>query len=200
MAIPETVANAVSDFPQEVTLDDGQTIEIRVAEKKAAESIVKFAKNLDEQDLLFLRVDITEPSVVENWLKNVKTGETVSVLAWQGKNVVGYGTVDRNSARWTRRVGEIRVNVAPEFRGRGLGRQLTGRIFDIARRLDLKKLTANMTPDQIGAQAAFHRLGFRPEALLADYIEDRNGETHDLVIMSYDIDGLTGQIDSPLRL
>ncbi|NKC01711.1 MAG: GNAT family N-acetyltransferase [Pseudomonadales bacterium] len=200
MALPENVANAVSEFPLEVTLDDGETVEIRVAEKKAAEAILKFATNLDEQDLLFLRVDITEPKVVENWLKNVKKGETLSLLAWRGEDVVGYGTVDRNSARWTHRVGEIRVNVAPELRGQGLGRQLTGKIFDIARRLDLKKLTANMTPDQIGAQAAFTRLGFRPEALLADYIEDRSGETHDLVIMSYDIDGLNGQIDSPLKL
>ena len=35
---------------------------------------------------------------------------------------------------------------------------------------------------------------------LADYIEDREGGTHDLTIMSYDIDGLSGQMDSPLQL
>ena len=200
MTLPELVAQALESFPQQVTLENGSSVELSPARKGNKNAIVKFAKGLSEQDLLFLRVDITDVDVVDNWLNNVAGGETVSILAWQDKKVVGYGTVDRNSARWTRRVGEIRVNIAPELRSQGLGRHLTGKIFDIARRIGLKKLTANMTTDQVGAQAAFTRLGFRHEALLADYIEDRQGNPHDLAIMSYDIDGLTSQVDSPLQI
>ncbi len=59
---------------------------------------------------------------------------------------------------------------------------------------------ANMTTDQHGAQAAFRRLGFIPEALLADYVEDRNGQPRDLVMMSYDIGGHTDHVDEPLRM
>ena len=77
---------------------------------------------------------------------------------------------------------------------------LTSQIFDLARVLGLKKLMANMTTDQPGAQAAFRRLGFVPEALLADYVEDRDGTSRDLVIMSYDIDGHSDQVDEPLRV
>ena len=29
------------------------------------------------------------------------------------------------------------------------------------------------------------------EALLTDYVMDRNGRTHDLIVMSYDVTGLT---------
>ena len=54
--------------------------------------------------------------------------------------------------------------------------------------------------DQAGAQAAFKRLGFMPEAVLADYVEDRNGTPRDLVIMSYDVDGFTDQADEPIHL
>jgi hypothetical protein len=46
-----------------------------------------------------------------------------------------------------------------------------------------------MTSDQRGARAAFERIGFRPEALLADYVIDTEGRLHDMLIMSYDIDG-----------
>ena len=56
-----------------------------------------------------------------------------------------------------------------------------------------------MTVDQHGAQAAFRRLGFVPEALLADYVEDRNGRPRDLVIMSHDVDGLNEFVAAPLR-
>ena len=58
----------------------------------------------------------------------------------------------------------------------------------------MKKLMANMTADQKGAQAAFRKLGFVPEALLADYVEDRNGTSRDLIIMSHDVDGHSDQV------
>lgn len=124
----------------------------------------------------------------------------MSLVAYDENGLVGYATVHRNRARWTRRVGEIRVNVSPAYRARGLGRRLTAQIFDLARALGLKKLIANMTVDQPGAQAAFRKLGFVPEALLADYVEDRNGVSRDLVIMSYEIDGHSDQVAEPLRV
>lgn len=199
-ATAENVASALEQFPLQVSLGDERSVELRVATPDDRDAIVAFAQGLPEQDLLFLRVDITQPEVVDNWLGNVAAGVTVSLLAYDGDAVAGYATIDRNPARWTRRVGEIRVNVGPEYRSQGLGRHLSAKIFDIARRIGLRKLMANMTPDQRGAQAAFKRLGFVPEALLADYIEDRRGDLHDLVIMSYDVDGLTDQMDDPLQV
>jgi RimJ/RimL family protein N-acetyltransferase len=62
-------------------------------------------------------------------------------------------------------------------------------MFAIAKELGLKKITAQMTSDQKGARATFERIGFRPEALLADYVVDNEGRTHDMLIMSHDIDG-----------
>ena len=73
-------------------------------------------------------------------------------------------------------------------------------IFDLARSQGLRKLMANMTTDQPGAQAAFRKLGFVPEALLADYVEDRNGLARDMVIMSYDVDGHSDQAAELLRV
>jgi ribosomal protein S18 acetylase RimI-like enzyme len=92
---------------------------------------------------------------------------------------------------WNRHLGEIRVNVGSEYRRRGLGRRLTDEVFAIARDMGLRKITAQMTPDQRGARATFERLGFRPEALLADFVVDREGKTRDLLIMSLDVAGFT---------
>lgn len=200
MSIPEIITSALSAFPQSVRLENDEEITLRPATKADKDGIVSFAGQLDENDLLFLRVDITRPAAVSHWLKNIEAGETVSLLALKGRKVVGYATVDRNAARWTRRVGEIRVNIAPQMRSKGLGRHLTSRIFDVARKMGLKKLVAHMTPDQAGAQAAFRQLGFFREALLADYIEDRDGNVHDLAIMSHDIDGLSNIAVEPLTL
>ena len=199
MSTPTRLELTLQQFPAPVTLVDGSSVEFRIASKTDRAALLAFGKSLAERDLLFLRVDITKAKAVDNWLKNVATGVTLSIVAYSGEEVVGYATVDRNPARWTRRVGEIRVNVAESHRKLGLGRALIGQIFDIAQRLGLKKLIANMTVDQHGAQAAFKRLGFHAEALLADHVEDRHGDVHDLVIMSYDMDGLTHIAEAPLR-
>ena len=187
-------------YPKSTTLPDGDIVEIRVMTGKDRDAVLEFARGLPEADLLFLRVDLTEPDVIDEWVGNLQTGLSTSLVAYDKDGLVGYATVHRNPARWTRRVGEIRVNVSPAYRARGLGRSLTSQIFDVARHLGLKKLMANMTVDQPGAQAAFRRLGFVPEALLADYVEDRDGTPRDLVIMSYDVDGHSDHVDEPLRV
>ncbi len=187
-------------FPQHVTLDDGRPVQLRLMTGDDRDAVLAFARSLPEEDLLFLRLDLTQANVVDDWIANLASGNSTSLVAYDDGDLVGYATVHRNPAPWTRRVGEIRVNVGPDYRGKGLGRNLTSQIFDIARAMGLKKLMANMTSDQTGAQAAFRRLGFVAEALLADYVEDRNGRSRDLVIMSYDVEGLTDQMDEPLSV
>ncbi len=59
----------------------------------------------------------------------------------------------------------------------------------------VRKLVAQMTVDQPGAIATFERLGFRPEALLQDFVIDRAGRTRDVVVAAYDVEGLTEHLD-----
>ncbi len=199
MSTPTRLELTLKQFPRAVVLADDSTVEFRIVSKADRACLIAFGKSLQEHDLLFLRVDLSKAKSIDNWLKNIATGVTLSLVAYSGEQVVGYATVDRSPARWTRRVGELRVNVAESHRKLGLGRALIGQIFDISHRLGVKKLIANMTVDQLGAQAAFKRLGFHAEALLADHVEDRDGGVHDLVIMSYDMDGLTQVAESPFR-
>lgn len=187
-------------YPKSVTLPEGPEVELRVMTAADRDPLVSFARALPQEDLLFLRVDLTESSVVDDWMRNIAAGLSTALVAYDSTGLIGYAAVHRNPAPWTRRVGEIRVNVSPDYRGKGLGRVLTSHIFDLARGLGLSKLVANMTADQHGAQSAFRRLGFVPEAVLADYVEDRKGRLRDLVIMTYDIEGHTDRIADRLKI
>jgi RimJ/RimL family protein N-acetyltransferase len=193
-------SDVTARYPRTINLPDGQAVQMRLMTAADRDALLAFARSLPQEDLLFLRIDITDPAVVDEWIHNVQAGLSTTLLAFDQSGLVGYATVHRNNAPWTRSVGEIRVNVGPRYRARGLGRSLTAQIFDLARGLGLRKLMANMTTDQPGAQAAFRRLGFIPEALLADYVEDRNGTPRDLVMMSYDIGGHTDHVAEPLRV
>lgn len=189
-----------SEYPKSVTLRDGTKVEIRLMTAADRNAVLAFARNLPQEDLLFLRVDLTEERVVDDWIEHLENGHSTSLVAYDESGLIGYATVHTNPAPWTRRVGELRVNVSPTYRGKGLGRILTSQIFDIARGLGLSKLTASMITDQHSAQAAFRHLGFVPEAILAEHVEDRNGLARDLVIMSHMIDGHHDRMAEPLRV
>jgi L-amino acid N-acyltransferase YncA len=189
-------SNSRESFPKQIKLSDGTEVTIRRMDPEDQDKIITFAAKLPEEDLLFLRTDITDRQTVKLWADNIKRGNTVTLLAEVGGEVVAYASVHLEQARWTRRVGEIRVNGSPRFRGRGLGKRLTGEIFELAKSLGLRKLSAMMTPDQVAARAAFERLGFRVEAVLADWVEDRGGRVRDMLIMTHDLDGFTDQVDA----
>lgn len=186
--------NSRESFPKQVRLSDGTEVTIRHMEPEDQEKILTFAARLPEEDLLFLRTDITDRQVVKQWAENIKRGHTVTLLAEVGGEVAAYASVHLDQAQWTRHVGEIRVNGGPRFRGRGLGKRLTSEIFEVGKSLGLKKLAAMMTPDQAAARAAFERLGFRVEAVLADWVEDRTGRVRDMLIMTHDLAGFSDQV------
>ncbi|MEM7100176.1 MAG: GNAT family N-acetyltransferase [Pseudomonadota bacterium] len=185
---------------EQVSLPDGAVVTLQEMTKADRDAVVAFAKSLPQEDLLFLSMDITRGKVVDEWIKNIEAGRTASLLAYDSEGLVGYANVHRNATPWMRRVGEIRVNVAPAYRSRGLGRLLINRIFDVARDLELKKIIAQMTADQRGAQNAFRKLGFVPEAMLADFVVDRNDVTRDLVMMTFDVDGHTDQAGDVVQI
>lgn len=181
-------------FPIHVKLRDGRQATLRLMEPSDKDAIVKFAAKLPSDDLLFLRTDITDKNVVATWIDNVKNGHTITLLAEVDGELAAYASVHVEPARWTKRIGEIRVNASHKFRGLGLGRRLTAEIFQVARGLGLKKLTAQMTPDQTAARTAFEHLGFQVEAVLTDWVEDRKGRPRDLLVMTLDVAGFSDRI------
>ena len=192
MAKNETVESP--GYARELKLSDGRRVSLRLMEAADKQRVLSFARSLPPDDLLFLRTDITEPALIDEWIGNLEKGTTVTVLADVDGELAGYASLHLEQARWTRRVGEIRVQVAVAYRGVSLGRQLTAQIFRLGQIRGLKKMAAMMTPDQAGARAAFEKIGFSVEALLQDWVIDRNGRPRDLLIMSHDLEGLSDQV------
>jgi L-amino acid N-acyltransferase YncA len=181
-------------YPIQLKLRDGRSATIRLMEPGDLDSIVDFAKNLPADDLLFLRTDITDRHVVKQWVDNIKNGHTITLLAEVDGELAAYASVHLEQARWTRHIGELRIITSSRYRGAGLGRRLTAEIFDLARSLGLKKITAQMTTEQTAARAAFERLGFQVEAMLSDWVEDRRGRSRDLLIMTHDVAGFSDHV------
>jgi L-amino acid N-acyltransferase YncA len=191
------------DYPV-IRLAGEQQVTLSYMSSRDAEAVLRFARSLDLHDLLFLRRDITQLDVVEDWLRDIESGEALTILAWKDDDVLGYGTIHRNALGWSSHVAELRVVVAPQARSKGLGRLLTEEAFKSALRCGIEKMVARMTEDQKAAIAVFTELGFHQEALLAGHVKDLEGNTHDLVMMTHRVEdfqqGLVPEGDDGDRL
>ena len=193
-ATGERAAAVASRYPRELSLRGGQKVELRLMGPDDRERMLTFARGLPADDLLFLRSNITEPEAVDGWITNIREGRSLTVIAVANDAIAGYATVHLNPAEWMRHLGEIRLLTGAAHRGGGLGRALASEIFSVASTVGLRKLSAQMTLDQPGARATFERLGFKPEALLTDWVISKEGRTRDLLIMAHDVDGLTDTV------
>ncbi len=187
---------AALKLPRELKLSDGSAASLRLLDHSFIEPFLAFTTSLPDHDLLFLRTDITNPGVVADWLDNIDAGRIVTIVAQRDGVIQGYGSLHLSNAPWSQHVGELRVLINSEMRGKGLGRALTEAIFAQALERGIEKMVAQMTIDQKGAISTFEELGFKAEALLRDHVKDRTGQKHDLLVYSHEVRAFQSQLDA----
>jgi len=175
-------------YPWTTKIGD-EKVTLRLMTKDDKDAMLEFARSLPEDDLLFLAIDITQESAVDDWIRRLKDRNLHTILVEKDGKLVGHGSLLQEEQVWTRHLGGMILLVSPELRGLGLGNILAGELFAYANELKLRKVMARMASSQKGAIQVFEKLGFKMEALLADCVIDRNNRTHDLIIMSYDVTG-----------
>ena len=173
-------------YPRRVNTEAGE-IEFHLMTRADEAAVLDFAKALPTHDLLFLPRNISQPKVLSAWVNEIERGDIVSLLALKDSAVVGCGTLVRDSHSWSPHVGEIRMVVSLDVRGKGVGRALSQETFALALGAGLDKLTVQMTVDQRAAIALFESLGFKAEALLRDHVRDVDGQTHDIVVLGHKV-------------
>jgi GNAT superfamily N-acetyltransferase len=182
-------------YPRRVTTAAG-AIELRLMAQADEAAVLDFAQKLQVHDLLFLPRNISEPKVLAAWIKEIERGAITSLLAVMAGRVVGCGTIVRDALSWSPHVGEIRMVVATDVRGLGVGRALSQETFALALGAGLEKLMVQMTVDQVGAIAIFEGLGFKAEALLRDHVRDLVGKKHDIVVLGHNVAQVQAQLEA----
>jgi len=159
-------------------------MEIRPIEAGDSEALSRFFERIPESDRTFLKEDVGDPRVLADWVRP-DAGRTIAVD--DDDQVVGALAVVP-LVGWSSHVGEVRLVVDPEHRGRGIGRRLARQAVLDAVDMGLGKLVVEVISDQAPLIAMFRGLGFEPEALLTDHVRDRSGQTRDLIVLANSVD------------
>ena len=158
-------------------------MEIKRLEPVDREALERFLARVPEGDRTFFKEDVEAPEVVDAW---TRPGRARAVAVADG-DVVGYVAVVPLHG-WSSHVGEVRVIVDPDHRGRGVGRALARRAVIEAAELELSKMVVEVVADQEPTIAMFRSLGFDPEALLVDQVRDQSGALRDLMILAHSVE------------
>jgi len=164
-------------------------MEIREIEPRDASAIERFLGRIPEGDRTFFKENVDDPAVVHAW----KHPDAARAIAVDGDAVVGYMAVVQLHG-WSRHVGEVRVIVDPDHRGRGIGRGLARHAVLTALNLGLTKMVVEVVADQESTVGMFRSLGFEPEALLVDHVRDQSGELRDLMVLAHSVSESWGSL------
>lgn len=166
----------------------GQGIQIRTFTAADEHAMLSFARSLPPHDVLFMRRRISEPKVVAAWIKEAEAGKIPTLVAARDGVIVGSAAILIDPLSWSQHVAEFRLVVSAEVRGHGVGKALMQETLKLAVSIGVDKLMAYMTVDQRAAIAVFEEIGFKPEAVFEAHVKDLQGNKHDVVVLSLDVE------------
>lgn len=174
-------------YPKAIHLADGTEVLLRPLRSQDEKALLDFFRKIPGPDRLFFRDDVSQPPVVRAWCKKIDFEKTFPLLAWVKDRIAADGSLHQDNYGWMRHVGEIRVSVDPEFRGRGIATHLVSELVRLAQDVGLEKIDARFAGDQKTSRTPFERAGFAPAAVLPRHMRDLEGKDHDLVLLVRDL-------------
>ncbi len=177
----------LDEYPKELELRDGSNAIIRIATRADETRLVLFFLSVPEDQRDFVHYDLADAENLEGWWGGPNWEEAFPLVAEVGGQVVAVALLKGYRASWCNHVGESWMIVHENSRGLGLGRIMASETYGLAGELGIEKLRCEVRADGLGAIKILKQLGYVHEGILGDYIKDSSGQTHDVALMSCNI-------------
>ncbi len=179
------VTEVMSDYPKEIILKDGTGVTLRPLRAGDDEALFDMFGRLSEDDLWFLNHDMSTPGLMADWVKNLDPARVVSIAALLEGRIIANAALMMKSYGAKSHIGKIRIFVDPSFRENRLGTWMLLDLVNVAMALGLQLLVMRLVQDRDASVInGVRKLGFEEEAVLKDYVRDRQGNPRNLVIMT----------------
>lgn len=165
-----------------VTLPDGMRVLLRPLLPKDRDALVALFTNLPAEETQFFRSKVSNADLVASWAEKPEYARVFPLIALVGERIVGNCTLHLGSG-YTRHVAEMRIFLAREFRRRGIGSAMVKAQLEIARKLGLHQVVAEVVESRPQVIHAFERLGFERQFVWKDMFMTPEGETLDMIVL-----------------
>jgi len=177
----------INTYQKETKLKDGTKILLRPMVAEDQDALYEFFKGVVRDVARYLRDDVGSRLVVEKWAKNLDYTKTLPILAIKDDAIIADATINRRRSGWKHHLGTVRIFVHRDYRNVGLGHLMIEELVDIAFKLGIEKLIAEVPDLNTAAIHAFNRAGFYRAALIPNMVKDRENMPVDVAVMMKDI-------------
>ncbi len=179
--------SALEEFPKTIQCRENTVCVARPLAPEDEKMFHELFLSMPSHELMFIKHRVTDPEVIRDWCRNIDLGRNFPLLALVDGKIAGAATLHQQLGGWRRHIGRISVYVHPQFRGRGLARELVQETVEVARQCGLKKVEAEFIGKQEGGIKMFSLLGFSTLVRLPDYVKDMQAVAHDYILMGLDL-------------
>ncbi len=172
----------IAKYRQVVILNDGKRILLRPLVKEDRDALIALFDPLGPEDLKFMHSNVRNRELVTSWVEHIEYKKTLPIVAVINDRVVGDATLAFRTGPG-RHIADLRIFLSKEFRRCGLGSAMLRSLIDIARKIGMQLVVAEIVADQTKVINAFKQLGFEQRATFSDYFMMPDGETHDVAMM-----------------
>lgn len=187
----------MDNLKKEGKLKDGSQVLLRPMVKTDRRALGDFFGRLTPSVLQYVRNDVKDPKVLDQWFDQLNYDKVFPLLAFKGDKVVANASLHRVAYGWRKHLGTIRIVVDQDFHGKGLGTLMINELVDLAQEFGLEKLMVEFPLRAHGALAMFKKAGFSPRGVIEGLMKDRHGEDLDIVIMVMDVAAYADQARQP---
>jgi RimJ/RimL family protein N-acetyltransferase len=168
-------------FRKVATLESGERILLRPLKRDDGQGLIGLFRKANEQDVAYFRNDVRDEELVASWAEHLDLRRVFPIVAVVDERIVGDATLHIGQGV-NRHIGWARIYLDREWRRKGIGTELIKTMIEIARRIGLQQVVAEIVSSQVQAIKAFESLGFQREYKHTDYYLFRDNEAFDLVV------------------
>jgi len=165
------------------TLSSGARLLLRPLTEEDKQGLVDLFGRASKQDLEYFRSDAGDPLVVESWVDNLDLKRVFPLVAVVDDKIIGDATLHFGE-HYHRHRAWVRIFLDHAYRRRGIGTLMIRSLIEIARRVGLQQLYAEVLTSQQSVIRGFEILGFQHEVTLLDYFIADSGDTLDMAIFA----------------
>ena len=173
-------------YPKEIMSKDGTPILLRPLVLEDEQQLSEFFARIPEDERWFLRDNVADPAVMHLWIKNVDYDRILPLVAvrQEDNTIIANVRLHRRPSECLHHIAHLRIMVDPAYRHQRLGTWMLLDTIRLAMSVGIEKLVAEFIVGvEDAAMNAAHKLDFFEEAVLKDYVKDRQGRYRDLIIM-----------------
>jgi L-amino acid N-acyltransferase YncA len=176
----------LQDYPKAVVTSDGTSLLLRPVQVFDEAALTEFFSKIPEHERWFLREKLTDPEQLHRWLLKLDQKFVLPIVAIREDDgsIVANLRLYRPVADSLRHIAHLRIMVLPDYRSLKVGSWMILDCMKLAMDLGIEQLIAEFIDglEQAAIQAAL-KLDFVRQAVLPNYVKDRQGKYHDLIIM-----------------